>query len=713
MSEAVTTPDLAWRELHWGRPLDPIAVLDCLRQWAADQRSPRVVLEARAVPGRLHYFVGAHPAALHTVLVPLRLIGATAVDLTMQREPVIAAGHVRASTRHRPLRTGQPEGIVRAVLGALTDVRKDETSVLQIVLGPRRIPLAVSNHSPSSVVAPWWQVAWLGNGGQIDGEKRSALRAKVSDHGFACTIRIGVRSPSAERRKALVLGVLAAIRTAESSGLQLRIVRERAGRLDAVSTPCRWPLRLGVAELTALTSWPLGDADLPGQPAAHPRLLPPAPGTTGASRAIGVATAVSGDVHLNLPVKRAVHHLHVIGPTGVGKSTMLASLISQDIAAGHGVVVIEPKGDLVNDVLGQIPEHRLDDVVVLDPSDRAPVGLNPLHAHGRRPELVADNVLAIFKQLYGKLVGPRSQDILYASLLTLARRPDASLVMLPLLFTNPGFRRSLTGSIADPLFLDGFWASFESWSEAERLNATAPVMNKLRPLLRPGIRGVLGQREPRFDVGQVFTQQKILLVPLQRGVIGSEAAGLLGSLVMSSVWNAIQARAVAASEQRRPVMIYVDEAQDFLHLGTDLGDALAQARGYGAGFTLSHQLLGQFSREMRSAVLANARSRICFQLPYDDAVVLAKGHPELSPIDLSALGQYEIYASLFASGQVQPYASGRTLPPPKAIRRADEVRARSRARYGRSLDEIEAGFAGLLDVPDITDATPGRRRRPS
>ena len=204
-----------------------------------------------------------------------------------------------------------------------------------------------------------------------------------------------------------------------------------------------------------------------------------------------------------------MHHLHLVGPTGTGKSTLLANLICQDIADDRAVVVIEPKGDLVDDVLARIPVERQDDVVLLDPNDTAPVGLNPLVAHAQRPELVADRVLAVFKQMYGKNIGPRSADILYAGLLTLAQRGDASLVALPLLLTNPGFRRSLTAGIRDPLTLEPFWASYEAWSDGERATAIAPVMNKLRPLLRPGLRGVLGQRHPRFDIRQVFTERKM------------------------------------------------------------------------------------------------------------------------------------------------------------------------------------------------------------
>ncbi|HEX6656025.1 MAG TPA: type IV secretory system conjugative DNA transfer family protein, partial [Candidatus Limnocylindria bacterium] len=269
----------------------------------------------------------------------------------------------------------------------------------------------------------------------------------------------------------------------------------------------------------------------------------------------------------------------------------------------------------------------------------------------------------------------------------------------------------LTAGLRDPLTLEPFWAGFETWSDAERATAVAPVMNKLRPLLRPGLRGVLGQRQPRFAVRQVFTEHKLLLVPLRRGVIGPEAAGLLGSLVMTEVWAAVQARSAVLPAKRHPVMIYVDEVQDYLHLPTDLGEALAQARGYGVGFTLAHQFLGQLPREMRAAVLANARSRVCFQLPHEDAVVMAKGHPEIAPEDFTALGQYEVYASLYAGGQVMPYASGVTLPPGPATSDADELRRRSRERYGQPLDTIEAGFAELLAGADVPLGATGRRRR--
>lgn len=707
---------MVWRQLDWQRPLDPARVGDALRHWAADGRSPVVVLETRwSVQGVAH-LLGSTASSSTAVTTPLRsFANLTVRGLATDRVPVTTTGRLRATTRHRPLRLHDPESLTRALFAAGVRPGKDELLVLQLVLGPRRIPIAVPTTSPSSTVQPWWSIAWTGNGRQLDGEKRAALRTKVSDHGFACTIRLGVRAEDPARARTLLLGLLAALRVAEAPGLQLRLRRETPTRLNQVRLPWFWPMRLGVAELTPLTGWPLGESDLPGLPSPHPKVLPAPKATTGTERVIAEATAPGSSVALSLPIHNALHHLHVVGPTGVGKSTLLTHLITQDIAAGYNVVVIEPKGDLVTDVLARLPRDRLDDAVILDPTEETPVGLNPLHAAGRRAELVADGLLSVLKQLYGKSIGARSADILYAGLLTLAQRPDASLTMLPLLLTNDGLRRSLTTGLRDPLVLEPFWAGFDRWSDAERANAVAPVLNKLRPLLRPGLRGVLGQRSPRFDLRGVFNGTSLLFVPLQRGVIGAEASELLGSIVVAELWQAIQARATVPAHRRRPVIIYIDEAQNYLRLPTDLADALAQSRGYRAGFVLAHQFLDQFSRELRSAVLANARSRVVFQTAHDDARTLEKGHPELTHADLTALGKYELYASLFAAGRVQPYASGRSRPLGPPTTDPQTVRARSRARYGQPLDAVEAGFADLLSSQAATNpassAPTGRRRR--
>jgi len=703
----------AFLSVQWQRPLSPDTAAALLRQWAADQRSPQLVLEARASEGVVRYLLGSQPDALSEARRFIcRLQPGTVLLPAPERAPVEAAGRLKASTRHRAISQRDVEAVVRSLLGALTEASRGETVVIQLVLGPRRIPLSVPTNSPSSIVQPWYEIAWQGNGGTVDSEKRSALRTKVSDHGFACTVRLGATAGSRAARRRLLLGVLSAIRSAEAPGIQLRLVPEHPEGLNQVRAPrWFWPLRLNVSEVLALTAWPLGDKELPGQPPAHPKLLPPT--LTGwapqDARVIARATAPGVEADLLLGAREALHHTHVIGPTGVGKSVLLGRLIAQDIAAGRSVVVIDPK-DLVEDVLAHIPAERQGDVVILDPTDHRPVGFNPLaRVPGTGAELVADNVLHVFKSLYTDAWGPRLQDILHASLLTLTRRDDASLVMLPLLLTNAGFRRSLTADLHDPVALGPFWSWYEALSDAERAQAIAPVMNKLRQwLVRPSLRAVLGQRQSTFDVAEVFSRPTVLLVPLQPGRLGPEAARLVGSLLVARLWQHTQARAGTPSRSRLPVMVYIDEVQDYLHLPTDLGDALAQARGLGVGFTLAHQYLGQLPPAMRAAVLTNARSRIAFQLTSDDAAALAKGHPELAAEDFAALGEYEIYASLFSGGRVTPYASGRTYPPERATSDPRQLKRASARRYGRDMSEVEAGFVTLLDQPD--DSGTGSRR---
>lgn len=712
---------LVWRQVHWPQPLDAALATAVLRAWAADPHSPRLVVEARADEHGVTYLLGAPLPALLAAQRRLRTaVPQARIADAPPRPAVQLATRLKLSTRHRPLRTDQPEAAAREVLGALTQVRSGESLVLQLVLGPRRIPLAVPNHSPSSVVMPWWQVAWLGNGGRVDGEKRSALRSKVADHGFAATIRLGVTAGSPDRRRSLLSGLYAALRVSQAPGVQLGLSPEAAGKANAAARPWRWPLRLNVAEVLALSGWPVGEQPLPGQPARHPKRLPPPAGTTGTERIVAVSTAPGVSAGLALPVAAALHHLHLLGPTGTGKSTLLANLVCADLAAGRAVVVVDPQGDLVSDVLARVPERRWDDVVVLDPADAsAPVGLNPLLTRGRNPEVVADGLLAVFKGLYGEALGPRSQDILHAGLLTLTRRADASLVMLPLLLTNPGFRRSLTAGITDPIALGPFWAWYEHLSAGERHAAIAPIQNKLRQwLLRPSLRHVLGQRRPKLSLVEVFAEQKVLLVSLAQGQLGAEGAALLGSLVVAELWQATLERASVPKAQRQPVMVYLDEFSAFLHLPTDLADAQVRSRGLGVAYTLAHQHLAQLSPSLRSAVLANTRSRVCFQLAAEDAAVIARSHPELEPEDFTALGRYEVYASLFAHGQVTPFAAGRTLPAPPVTGRAADLRKRSRRTYGQPLDAIEGDFAAMLEATpaggERHEAPPGRSpRRPA
>lgn len=677
-------PKLHWARLYLPLGLMPHQVTEALGALATMYGAPRIVLETSGTAGSVQWWIGAPEGALRSLVaqLPMYLLGVRAVadDRRHSPRPQQAARLVVHGNRDRGLETTQGETTARAVLGALARTGKDERLVLQLVLGDRLRPMAPA--------APLTRKAGAA-------EKRRLLATKTATHGFGCTIRIGVTAASISRRRQLIGSLLSALRTAESPGVALGLRRQSVAGIETARSPWRWPLQLSIRELACLTGWPAGNGPFAGLPAPHPRPMPVLATVPSTGRIIGIGTAPGNRRPVAMSVDDSLRHALILGPTGAGKSWLLGSLALQDIAAGLGVVVIDPKGSgsLVDDLLCRIPADRVSDVVVLSPIESAPVGVNPLV--GPQPELAADALVHLIHELNPDSWGPRTQDILHASLLTLARRGDASLLHVPLLLTDAGYRRSVIGRAGrdDPMGLGSFWSWYDSISESERQTVISPVMNKLRPaLLRPGLRGVLGQVQPRFDLNDVFTKGRILLVSLSRGRLGPDGAKLLGSIVVNLLWQAATRRPASAS--RRPVMVYVDELQDYLKVPGDLGDALATARGYGVGFTLATQHLGAIPNHLRSALLANARSKAMFQLAHDDAVIMARGS-DLVPEDFTTLGRYQAYASLLSGGSPTPWASIATRPLPEPTSDPRAIRAASRERYGRPLSETEAGWVAL------------------
>jgi hypothetical protein len=694
---------LLWYRLRWPREVEPDQLLSVMRLLATVGGTP-VIIES----------VGTHGSVTHHLAIPAGRAGGMvsqlraalpglAVELLPDRSVrgLNRAVELRLSTRRRALRSDDLPSVSRAVLTALSHVGRGEVLVLQWILGraltARPVPNQLEGWSHES-----WTLqlasAFVGGARPADSELRSALRAKQAEPGWRLVGRLAVRAETDGRQRQLIRQVLGALRSAEAPGVGFWVRFTPRVRVERATVPrWRFPLLLNVSELAALLPWPAGPTgDLPVA-MVPARLLRPARAIPRRGRVIGEATFPGSERPLALSASDSLRHVWALGPTGSGKSTLLLNLIAQDIEAGRGVVVIEPKSDLIAAVLERIPASRIGDVVLLDPTDdQRPVGLNPLASAGRSPELVADQLLGLFHSLYAAHWGPRTQDILGAALLTLARTRDMTLAALPLLLTDPGFRRRIVGGVDDPIGLGNFWASFEAWSEAERTAAIAPVMNKLRPfLLRPELRAVIGQPEPRFDVRQVFTERKLLLVNLAKGQVGPETAALLGSLVITQLWQATLGRSAIAPERRHPVFVYVDEFQDYLHLPLDFADALAQARGLGVGFVLAHQYLHQLEAGMRSAVLANAQSRVSFRLGIEDARLLAAGST-LAPEDFQGLGAFQCYTQLVANAAVQPWCSARTLPPVAATSDPIAVRAASRERYGIDRTDIDARIRELV-----------------
>lgn len=684
-------------ELHLGR-MSPGDAEHAVGALASMSGHPRILLEADGSNGQVRWFIGAEAGIVRRAASVMRpyLPGLRVTPSDGTRSASTAAAAVRLpGHRATPLDTGKVEAGARGVLGALADAGKGEQAQLQVILGPRHRPRHPGNHTA---------------------EQRAALKAKLGEHRFSCEVRISARAVDAARSRRLVENVAASIRTFEAPGVALRLRRASARSADRAGVPLLWRLELGVSEVTALLGWPIAsrDVELPGVPSPHPHLLPVAPQLPKQGRVVG-DSALDASRSVAQGVEEAKRATWVIGPMGTGKSTLLTGLALADAEAGRAIIYIDGKGDSLVEFAERLDPARHDDVVWIDPTDPVPVGVGVFDQDAERQ---ADVVFRVIKDLYGGDLGPRSSNLLHAALLTLARAGGCSLAQLPMLLSNPTFRRSIVQKVAsaDPMGLGAHWAWFNSLSDAERTQVVAPMRNKLDPVLslRPGLRALFGQASPTFSFADVFAPGKrpIVLISLGGGELGPEGARVFGSIMLALAWQAAQARTRQPQDQRHPVMAYVDEFQEVARIG-DLNDALGRARGLGVAFTLAHQSLGQLSPAMKDAVLSQPRSRICFQLNSKDAREIAAATNDLlSPRDFQELPAHTVYASLLAGGDRAPWATLRTRPLPAKRQDAEVVRARSRAHYGRPIAEVEADLLAAAGFGEAArEESFGRQRR--
>lgn len=712
--------NLVWREVVWQREFELETVWAALSHLATLSPRGAVIWESRGRKGQVYHLLGADQKYIGAIEEAFRAHGDIQFhDAAIEaRTPVSIARQFKISHPKLSLKTDIAQSVIRAGLAALTEDKSGAGTVLQIVLGRSFAPVPVPLSLPDPH-ASWLEII-LGNVERASAESRKTVKEKAEQHSFQGVIRIGASGSHGLQR---LRSLISALKVLESAGVRIREETEHPDRLNLPHVPWHFPLQLSVKELANFLLLPAGEEELPGTPGLHPRLtLPPvwykSPTNIQNDRCFAVSMDVAAPQKLSIPIKDSLEHTHLIGPTGSGKSTAMQHLILADIKAGRSVLVIDPKADLVTEILSRIPEKRVDDVIVIDPSDDCPVGFNPLgFKNYENPALIADAILGVLKEIWADSWGVRIQDVLSAALLTLVETENATLLWLPALLTDDNFRHSITGKVKDKVALKPFWEQFDALRDQERRQWIEPVLNKLRQfLLRPGLRNVLGQAKPKFDLTDLFYKRKIVLVPLNKGLIGGESARLLGSLIVGLTWTLALSRAKLSHERRFPVEMYIDELQDYLSLPTDLADALAQARGLGLGLTLAHQYFDQLPPDIRSGINANTRSKIYFGLNSTDAKTAAAMAPELSAEDFMSLPRYQVYASFQCGGKNTGWIRGRTLPPSPALRDAADLKARSQKIYGLPSEQVETDYLKLFTddrIPEEewADAGIGRRKR--
>jgi RecA/RadA recombinase len=619
------------------------------------------------------------------------------------------AGELVTSSNDHQIKIDTAAGTSRAILAALQPLGADESMVIQMIITP------LGSHAPKEPWS-WWPAATRPTKEPVS----KSVREKYSRPLFSVTLRLGVSSPSKARDRQLLGRLAGAFHATNSPEATLRRLR-RSNAVTARHIATRRVVHggprchLNAAELSGLLGLPVDGANLPGlslggcRPQTPDAQLPREGRVVADSNYPGMAGRP-----LATSAEDGMKHLYLLGPTGSGKSTVILNLVVQDMEAGRGAVVIDPKSDLVDEIVQRVPDHRTNDVIILDPTDdERPVGINLLAGGAEDPQLIVEQVLSIFHSIYASSWGPQTDDYVRAGLLSLVGIPGMTLAEIPLLFNDAAFRRSIVGRLDDPIGLQPFWAAYEALSPADRAQRSAPMQNKLRAvLMRPRLRNVLGQANPLLDFDQLLSERRIFLVPLAKGLLGEDAANLLGSLLIARLWQAVQRRAGMPPAARRPVFLFVDEFQDFLNLPTPIPDLLAQARALGLGLTLANQNLGQLTTEVREAVLANARSRVVFQPSASDARRLAQEEARLTAQDLMGLGAHEVVARLSVGARVAPAATGITRPAPPVVSDGTAIRELSRERYGRDRAEIEAEMRRRHEGPTGEGPVGRQRRKP-
>ena len=691
---------LSWSEWNWQRPFSEEDVKSLLGQLVGLTRRKSIVFEVRMTKNRVQYLLGTEEQDkrhIHQLIQSHRAIQFSRVS---KREKLSVARLVNIKESHYALKTDSVENMIRSSLTISKILQPDEIVVVQLVIGagspPRPQPKDLPNLS-----AKWYQVI-TNNIPELSENSKKLMKQKLNQSTFKCEIRLGVQSRSILRTKDFFDSLLSSFRMMESNAtIELKPLAIK--KLNQAQPSWSFPYSLSVSDLACFMLLPIGEENIAGVPNVHPKLVvPPLGYNINRKNQRSLAQTVESQSRpIQISAQAGKKHTVFLGSTGCGKTTTMSHLILSDIQSKHhSVVVVDAKGQLTHELLERTSTEHDEDIVVISPTAKRVVGINPfeLTKYGIEPEVIADYLLELFKGLYPEHFGIYSLDILSHSFLTLARIPNTSLVMLPSLLTNQSFRNKLLRELKDPIGLESFWNWFELLSEAQRHQMLNPILNKFRQfLLRPQLRAMLGQTNPNFSLAEIFKSRKIVLIPLNKSVIGSESAKLIGSLITSMLWMLILRQSSVEPSKRQSVFIYIDETPSFLGIpNSNLDEALSQSRQFNVGWNIGFQHLAQMSPQLKAGIESNVANKIVFGLNLDEAREMAKYTLEIDKEDFYSLPPFWVYIRTEISPNTYRWLIGKTYPPKPKIRDSRVPFLNSLSRYGQDISEIESQFENYI-----------------
>ncbi len=408
-------------------------------------------------------------------------------------------------------------------------------------------------------------------------------------------------------------------------------------------------------------------------------------------------------------------HMYILGKSGTGKSVLLSNLIVQNIQNGEGICVVDPHGELVEEVLHLIPEHRVKDVIYFNPADTDfHIGFNVLQLDDPKyKHLVASGLMGIFTKIWANAWSSRMEYILNNAILALLDTPGTTLLGIPRILVDKDYRQMIIGNLKDPV-VKAFWVhEYEQWRDQFRNEAIAPIQNKVGQFLSTSIiRNVVGQPRSTINIFDIMNDGKIFLVNVSKGRVGEDNSALLGGMLITKIQLAAMERVRIPENDRKDFYLYVDEFQNF---ATDsFANILSEARKYRLNLIVAHQYTAQLENKdgskVRDAVFGNVGTMIIFRVGADDADFLEKEfEPEFMAQDLVNLPNYHVYLKLMIDGITSRPFSATTLPPIKVDLTAnvkDKIVESSRALYTKPREEVESEimrWSGTLQSTDNPD----------
>ena len=380
---------------------------------------------------------------------------------------------------------------------------------------------------------------------------------------------------------------------------------------------------------------------------------------------IGKTTSHASGVKFGIKQKDRRQHMYVIGQTGTGKSTLLKNMAIRDMREGHGVCVIDPHGELVEEILNFVPRHRTTEVVYFNPSDTDnPIGLNVLEAADEHEkQLVASSLISVFKHLWKGSWGPRLEHVFHNAILALMDTPGSTLLGVYRMLADDAFRRDIVSRVKDPI-VKMFWEKdFEEYTPQFKKEVASPIQNKIGQLLTSTpLRNIVGQTKSTIDLRFIMDNKRIMLVNLAKGRIGEDKANLLGSVLVTKLYLAALERQRIHEDKRKDFYLYIDEFQNF---STDVFPSiLSEARKYRLNLILAHQYINQLSESVRHAIFGNVGTLIAFRVGSVDAKELATEFlPSFTAHDLEQTKNHRICLKLMIDGKKSLPFSAETLPP--------------------------------------------------